>query len=130
MVENTQDYVPKQYPDNTTTRSVRKRKPISNPTPIPKPDKRPNELSTTPSSDNATPGTKSVKKLISPHLQFGKEVDTRHFTTSEPPNSYNHEEITVRCEQPSLDCSEDGKSTGSISTTVKIRPKRLPTMVP
>ena len=29
-------------------------------------------------------------------------VDTRHFTTSEPPNSYYHEEITVRCEQPSL----------------------------
>ena len=102
-MENTQDYAPKQYPDNTTTRSVRKRKPISNPTPIPKPDKWPNGLSTTPSSDNAIPGTKSVKKLISPHLQFGKEVDTRHFTTSEPPNSYDHEEITVRCEQPSLD---------------------------
>ena len=38
-----------------------------------------------------------------PHLQFGETVETRHFTISEPPNRYDHEEHNERCEQPSLD---------------------------
>ena len=38
-----------------------------------------------------------------PHLQFGETVETRHFTISEPPNTYDHEKHNERCEQPSLD---------------------------
>ena len=38
-----------------------------------------------------------------PHLQFGEIVETRHFTTSEPPNTYDHEENDERHEEPSLD---------------------------
>ena len=38
-----------------------------------------------------------------PHLQFGEIVETRHFTTSEPPNTYDHEANDKRHEQPSLD---------------------------
>ena len=43
------------------------------------------------------------KKLALPHLQFGEIVETRHFTTSEPPNTYDHEENDERHEEPSLD---------------------------
>ena len=42
------------------------------------------------------------KKLVS-NLQFRKIVETRHFTTSETPNTYDHGEDDVRREQPSLD---------------------------
>ena len=38
-----------------------------------------------------------------PHLRFGETVETRQYTTSEPPNSYDHERNTERHEEPSLD---------------------------
>ena len=38
-----------------------------------------------------------------PHLRFGVTVETRQYTTSEPPNSYDHERNTERHEEPSLD---------------------------
>ena len=43
------------------------------------------------------------KKLVLPHLQFGKTVETQYSTKSEPPNTYDHEEHNERREQPSLD---------------------------
>ena len=45
---------------------------------------------------------KPSQKLALSHLQFGETVETRHFTISEPPNTYDHEEHNERCEQPSL----------------------------
>ena len=38
-----------------------------------------------------------------PHLRFGETVETRQYTTSEPPNSYDYEKNTERHEEPSLD---------------------------
>ena len=38
-----------------------------------------------------------------PHLRFGDTVETRQYTTSEPPNSYDHERNTERHEEPSFD---------------------------
>ena len=43
------------------------------------------------------------KNLSLPHLQFEETVETRHYTTSEPPNSYDREENDECHEQPSLD---------------------------
>ena len=38
-----------------------------------------------------------------PHLRFGETVETRQYTTSEPPNPYDYEKNTERHEEPSLD---------------------------
>ena len=38
-----------------------------------------------------------------PHLRFGDTVETRQYTTSEPPNSNDHKRNTERHEEPSLD---------------------------
>ena len=103
MVENPKNYASEQHPDNPTTRTVRKRKLTINPTPISKPDNRPNGLPTPTPIDSSTSRTNPAKKLVSPHLQFGETVETRHITTSEPPNTYDHEEPNERCEQPSID---------------------------
>ena len=97
VVENPKNHAPEQYPDNTTTRSVRKRKLTNNSTPIPKPDNQPNGLPTPTPIDNSISLSNPAKKLALPHLQFGD------FTISEPPNTYDHEEHNERCEQPSLD---------------------------
>ena len=103
VVENPKNHALEQHSDNTTTRSVRKRKLTNNPTPIPKPDNRPNGLPTPTPIDSSISRTNPAKKLASPHLQFGETVETRHFTISEAPNTYDHEEHNERCEQPSLD---------------------------
>ena len=73
--------------------------------------------------------TNPAKKLVLPHLQFGETVETRHFTISEPPNTYDHEEHKERREHRLSTGSEDGKFTSSTNTTAKLRQKRLPTMV-
>ena len=98
-----QNYASKEHSDNTTKRSVRKRKLTNKPTSISQPDSRPNGLPTPYSNYSSIPGTNPVKKLVLPHLQFGETVETRHFTISKPPNTYDHEEHNERREQPSLD---------------------------
>ena len=124
MVENPKNHAPEQHSDNPTTRSVRKRKPTINPTPISKPDNRPNGLPTPTRIDSSISRTNPAKKLVSPHLQFGEIVETRHFTSSEPPITYDHEEHNKRCEQHLSTGNEDGKFTSSTNTTVKLRPKK------
>ena len=98
-----QDYASKQHSDNTTTRSVRKRQLTTDPTPIPQPSNWPNGLPTPAANNNTIQRTNPAKKLVLPHLQFGETVEIRHFTISEPPNTYDHQEHNERREQPSLD---------------------------
>ena len=57
---------------------------------------RPNGLSTPYPNESSTPRSNPSKKLVLPHLQFGETVETRHFTTSQPPNTYDHEELNER----------------------------------
>ena len=103
VVENPKNYASKKHSDNTTTRSVRKRKLTNDPTPISQQDHRPNGLPTFSPIDSSISRTNQAKKLVLPHLQFGETVETRYFTISEPPNTYDHEQHNERCEQPTLD---------------------------